>query len=44
MTAKIEKVKQAREEAASQEGAEEGADSVAAAKGGRNTMKKTLVR
>ena len=44
MTAKIEKVKQAREDAASQEGAEEGADSVAAAKGGRNTMKKTLVR
>jgi hypothetical protein len=44
MTAKIEKVKQAREDAASQEGAEEGADSVAAANGGRNTMKKTLVR
>ena len=44
MTAKIEKVKQSREEASSQEGAEEGADSVAAAKGGRNTTKKTLVR
>jgi len=44
MTAKIEKVKQAREEAASQEGAAEGADSAAGARGGRNTVRRTLAR
>src|SRR5262249_42191795 len=44
MTAKIEKVKQASEEAAPQEGAAEGTDSAAATRGGRNTVRKTLVR
>jgi hypothetical protein len=44
MMAKIEKVKQAREEAASQEGAVEEADSMAATRGGRNTVRKTSVR
>jgi hypothetical protein len=44
MTAKIEKVKQAREEAASQEGAAEEADSAAVTRGARNTVRKTLAR
>src|SRR5215470_5862383 len=44
MTAKIERLKQAREEAASQEGAAEGADSAAVTRVGRNPVKKTLVR
>jgi len=44
MTAKIEKVKQARGEAALQDDAAEGADSPAATRGGRNTVRRTLVR
>ena len=44
MMAKIEKVKQAREEGASQEGAVEEVDSMAATRGGRNTVRKTSVR
>src|SRR5262249_53460976 len=40
MTAKIEKVKQARGEAALQDDAAEGADSAAATRGGRNTARR----
>jgi hypothetical protein len=42
MTAKIDKVRQTREETSSQEGGPEGASSAAATRGGRNTVKKTL--
>jgi hypothetical protein len=44
MTAKIEKLRRAREEADLQEGDLEGADSAAATRGGRRVAKKILAR